>query len=297
MSEFRVAVLGASSFVGVHVLELLNAAGAASVALTRQTPPTITSGATWEILSPVGVAMRAQQKNSPEMPFWICVAPIWIVPDYFELITASRAKRIVVVSSTSRFTKMDSGDATENAVAAKLINGEARVQAWAQENGIEWVILRPTLIYGDGRDKNICEIARVISRFGFFPLLGRARGLRQPVHAKDVAKACVAAITAPSAKNRAYNLSGRETLNYRQMVERVFEALDRPVRFVTVPLLAFRVAVNVLKLFPRFKHWTTAMAERMNRDLVFDHSDATRDLNFQPKDFALTQKDLPANLF
>jgi nucleoside-diphosphate-sugar epimerase len=297
VSKLRVAVLGASSFVGVHVLELLNASGAMIIALTRQTPPSGRSEATWEILSDISVETRTKQKDSPEMPFWICVAPIWILPDYFERIKASRAKRIVVVSSTSRFTKIDSGDATENAVAAMLINGEAQVQAWAQEHDIEWVILRPTLIYGDGRDKNISEIARVIRRFGFFPLLGRAQGLRQPIHAKDVAKACVSALTAPIAKNKSYNLSGRETLTYRKMVERVFESLSRPVRFVTVPILAFRMAVTVLKFFPRFKHWTTAMAERMNRDLVFDHSDAARDLNFQPEDFALSQKDLPRNLF
>jgi hypothetical protein len=34
------------------------------------------------------------------------------------------------------------------------------------------------------------------------------------------------------------------------------------------------------------------MVERMNRDLVFDHGEATRDLGFQPKGFALSAQDL-----
>ncbi len=62
------------------------------------------------------------------------------------------------------------------------------------KQGVEWVILRPTLIYGHGRDKNITEIARFIRRFGFFPLLGKANGLRQPIHVEDVAEACFAAL-------------------------------------------------------------------------------------------------------
>ena len=169
----------------------------------------------------------------------------------------------------------------------------SRVHAWAEQSGIEWVVLRPTLIYGLGRDKNISEIARVICRFGFFPLLGRAQGLRQPIHAEDVAAACVAALQAPNAANRAYNISGGETLAYRDMVARVFAALGRQVRLVTVPLWAFRLAVAMLRRLPRYRHWSAAMAERMNRDLVFDHADAARDLGFKPRGFVLTAKDVP----
>ncbi|MFM8898671.1 MAG: NAD-dependent epimerase/dehydratase family protein [Burkholderiales bacterium] len=156
-----------------------------------------------------------------------------MLPDYFPLIEASGARRVVALSSTSRFTKVGSGDTAENAIAAKLIDAEARVQAWAKRRGIEWVVLRPTLIYGQGRDKNISEMARFIRRFGFFPLLGSAQGLRQPIHAEDVAAACVAALQAPGAANRAYNLSGGESLAYREMVARVFAALGRSARLVT----------------------------------------------------------------
>jgi hypothetical protein len=76
------------------------------------------------------------------------------------------------------------------------------------------------------------------------------------------------------------------------MVTRVFATLGRPARFVTIPLGAFRVAVAVLRCLPRYRHWSAAMAERMNRDLVFDHADAAHDLGFKPKDFALTAADV-----
>jgi nucleoside-diphosphate-sugar epimerase len=216
-----------------------------------------------------------------------------VLPDYFSLIEASGARRVVALSSTSRFTKVGSGDTAENVVAAKLIDSEARVQAWAESHGIEWVILRPTLIYGHGRDKNISEIARFIRRFVFFPVLGQAEGLRQPIHAEDVATACVSALQAPDAANHAYNISGGETLSYREMVVRVFAALGRPTRLLTVPLWAFRLAVAMLRCLPRYRHWSEAMAERMNRDLVFDHTDAARDLGFKPRGFALAAEDVP----
>lgn len=293
MAELRVGVLGASSLVGGCVLPLVRAAGWQVVAYTRQTQQRDELGVSWRVL-PAGVSGRpVPQDNAVMTPYWICVAPIWVLPDYFSLIEASGARRVIALSSTSRFTKVGSGDTAENAVAAKLIESEARVQAWAETRDIEWVILRPTLIYGFGRDKNISEIVRFIRRFGFFPVLGKATGLRQPIHAKDLAAACVSALLAPEVANRAYNISGGETLTYRDMVARVFAALGRRPRLLTVPLWAFRLVVSILRYFPRYRQWSAAMAERMNRDLVFDHTEAARDLGVKPRGFALAAEDLP----
>jgi nucleoside-diphosphate-sugar epimerase len=174
-----------------------------------------------------------------------------------------------------------------------LTEGEERLKAWAESKGMQWVILRPTLIYGYGRDKNISEIIQFIHRFGFFPLLGKAKGLRQPIHADDVAKACVAVLKSPAVVNRAYNISGEETIPYSEMVNRVFSVLDRSPRLLTIPFTVFSLAVTCIRLLPRYRHWSVAMAERMNSDLVFDHSDAERDFGFSPRPFQLSLEDLP----
>jgi nucleoside-diphosphate-sugar epimerase len=292
VDESRVGVLGASSLVGRCLLPQLLYAGWHVVAYTRQTKRRDERGVSWRVLQVGGTGVLKPQEDQLDIPYWICLAPIWLLPDYFARLKASGARRVVALSSTSQFTKVNSCDSDENVVVAKLIEGEARVKAWANKHDIEWVVLRPTLIYGLGQDKNISEIARVICRFGFFPLLGQAQGLRQPIHANDVAAACVAALKATDAAGRAYNISGKETLAYRDMVARVFETLGRPVRLAPVPLWVFRLAVSVLRYLPRYRHWSVAMAERMNRDLVFDHAEAARDLNFKPKAFTLTTKDV-----
>lgn len=239
----------------------------------------------WRRLPENASGHRPVPESDEKIALWVCIAPIWVLPEHFSMIQASGARRIVALSSTSRFTKAASADLAEVNMASRLGEAEEKLRTWAQANGIEWVILRPTMIYGFGRDKNIAEIAHFIRRFGFFPLLGRATGLRQPVFVDDVASACQSALTARGAVNRAYNISGGETLSYREMVSRVFLAMGRRPRLLTVPLWTFRLAVAVLRQLPRYRHWSVAMAERMNRDLVFDHSEAKRDLAFQPRAF------------
>jgi hypothetical protein len=61
-----------------------------------------------------------------------------------------------------------------------------------------------------------------------------------------------------------------------------------------VPLWAFSLAVTVLRRVPRYRQWSSAMAERMNRDLVFNHLDAARDFGFKPRAFTLNTDDLPS---
>lgn len=285
----KVGILGATSHVGLALLSELIQADYSVFAFSRQNSPAPINGVTWQ--SVAGLSGGSIVENN--IPYWISLSPIAILPDYFDALIAHGIKRIVVLSSTSRFTKGQSADPADRALAQSFIDSEHRVQAWAEKNGIEWVILRPTLIYGLGKDKNVCEIIRLIRRFGFFPLLGEANGLRQPVHCRDVAHACHIGLFSNNAVNKSYNITGAEVLSYRNMVERLFLAIYRKPRFVSVPLSLLRSLFSLLRLIPRYRNWSFSMAERMNQDMIFDHDDAARDLDFRPQPFVIDAGDLP----
>ncbi|RAI46060.1 hypothetical protein CH341_00975 [Rhodoplanes roseus] len=259
-----VGIVGAASLVAHGLLPRLRA-DRPVIKVSRRDPPAAGT--------PVAV------------PDWISLAPIWGLPDLFPSLEAHGARRIVALSSTSVLTKATAEDAREQAVAARLATGEERLIAWAEQHGIAWTILRPTLIWGYGRDGNVSRIAAMVRRFGVFPVLGEAAGRRQPIHADDVADACVRALAAPAAAGRTYAIAGGEVLAYREMVARVFAALGRKPRIVAVPLPVFRAGVALVRLLPGRADWSVGMAERMTRDLVFDTAAAARDFEFSARGF------------
>jgi uncharacterized protein YbjT (DUF2867 family) len=159
--------------------------------------------------------------------------------------------------------------------------------ATSENLGLGWTILRPTLIYG-GKfgDRTVMDIARVIRKFGFFPLLGKGCGLRQPVHSADLAKACIQVVDCPATFNQIYNLGGAECLPYHKMVERIFEAMGKRPRFLPVPLVGFQLAGRLANLHPRSRHLTSSMATRMNQDMIFSIVEASSDFGFQPRAFS-----------
>jgi nucleoside-diphosphate-sugar epimerase len=276
-------VSGGTSTIGSLLVPMLHEQGVIVRALGRKPLTGMWTVGSWDFLD-----LSAKTEPLPERAAeaLIHTASLWLLPGWLEKFHARGVRRVIAFSSTSRFTKQASANPYELEVVNKLIEAEERVAAECERLGMAWTIFRPTLIYGGGGgDRNVADIARLIRKFGCFPMFGTASGLRQPVHARDLALACIQSLETPSSYNKAYNLSGGETLTYRDMVKRVFETLGRQPRFIRIPMPVFRLAVRLARLHPRFAHLTPDMALRMQADLVFDHADASRDFGYNPGPF------------
>lgn len=279
----QVGVIGASSYVGQCVIESLQRRGVTPIGFSRKARTS--NQINWR-------SLNKPAANDSQIEGWITTAPIWATVEHLPIIASYGAQKIVAISSTSQFTKKMKGSLTELQVADDFQKGEERFAELAKEAHVSWIILRPTLIYGMNRDRNIVEIASIIKRFGFFPLFGNAIGKRQPVHARDVGEACVRALLS-DASGKSYNISGGEVIVYREMVKRIFVTMNRRPVMPIVPLPVFRLACALINKLPRFSHWTPQMAERMNIDMAFDHADAMRDFGYSPAPFLLSAEDLP----
>lgn len=272
-----VLVLGATSLIGGYLLDRLRAAGVDPVAISRRPP---SGEACW---LDADLSDPNLDEALPPVATVFSLSPIWLLPAALPALKARGMTRLVAFSSTSRFTKHDSDIPEERAVAASLAQAEADVEQFCAANGVAWTILRPTLIYDEGRDGNVSRLAGLIRRFGILPLSGPGDGLRQPVHAQDLAIGAVAAAQSAAAENRAYNLVGGETLTYHAMATRVFEGLRRrPVVFSLPPAL-FGLMLKAAS--PFLPGATAAMATRMGQDLTFDSRDAVADFGWAPRDF------------
>jgi nucleoside-diphosphate-sugar epimerase len=214
----------------------------------------------------------------------ISVLPLWLLSAHVPALAAAGASQVIAFSSTSVFAKADSHDPAERALAQRLADAESAVAEACEVAGIPWTILRPTLIYGSGRDQNVSAVARFVRKFGFFPVAQPASGLRQPVHADDLAQAAVAAVDNPEAYGRAFDLPGGETLTYREMVERICVAVGHRPRLIGVPTGCLRAAWPWVGRWLPYRY-SPALFTRMNQDLAFDATAAREVLAYAPRPF------------
>lgn len=194
--------------------------------------------------------------------------------------------RVVAFGSTSVEVKTNSCDPRERALAARLAEGERALFAAARRRDARATVLRPTLVYGAGRDRTLTRIAHVARRWHACVLPRGATGLRQPVHVADLAAAAFQAWDAAATDAKAYALPGGETLPYREMVARVLRALPSSPPLLELPAPLFDGALRVLHRFGRGEGLGDAMLMRLREDLVFDAGPARRDFGYAPRDFA-----------
>jgi nucleoside-diphosphate-sugar epimerase len=194
--------------------------------------------------------------------------------------------QVVAFGSTSVAVKHDSTDAGERDIARRLREAEARLFDAASARGIAATVLRPTLVYGAGRDATLTRIARLAQRLHGFALPADATGLRQPVHVDDLAAVAMACLDAPVAAGQAYAVPGGETLAYREMVARVLASLPSRPRLWTLPPALFRTLLAPARLAGVAAGFNDAALARMREDLVFDAAPAARDLGYAPRAFA-----------
>ena len=196
--------------------------------------------------------------------------------------------RVVAFGSTSIVVKQDSADAEERDIAARLREGECIVREAADMRGAAATLLRPTLIYGAAGDRTLTRIATIAQRWRRFVLPRDATGLRQPVHADDLAQAAFAVLDMAATHGRAYALPGGETLPDREMVERVLAVLQPPASLHVVSPPLFRALLSLAHTAGIARGFSDAASARMRHDLVFDIEPARLDFGYAPRPFQPT---------
>ncbi|HSN17268.1 MAG TPA: SDR family oxidoreductase [Gammaproteobacteria bacterium] len=273
----HVLITGGSSVVGDHLLPRLSAAGHEVTVLSRRPA----ASPQWRRLD---VAREPVWPVVPEgISHLVHLAPLPLLASVLRGAPRS-LRRVVAIGTTSVFTKSESPSAKDRRLVQDQRRAEEGLIAFCAERGIGYALFRPTLVYDGRRDKNVARIAALIRRLHFFPVAAPAAGLRQPLHADDLAAACVAALVLRTSGS--YELAGGERLTYRAMVERIFVAQGQKPHVLPLPVALYRSAIRLAKVLPRFREVTPEVADRMNQDMVFDYSAATRDLGFRPREFA-----------
>lgn len=95
-------------------------------------------------------------------------------------------------------------------------------------------IIRPTMIFGSSRDRNVHHLIAFADRFGMLPLIGRGEAELQPIYYKDLAKIIVSLLERPS--SLPIDVGGAAPLAVVDAFVAILRELGRPVRLIRLPV-------------------------------------------------------------
>ena len=278
----RVAVAGASGFIGLATIEALREAGHEVVGLSRgRRRPPEGAGVRWRavdvtrggpalaaalagcdaVVNLVGIK-RAERGQS------FAAAHVTAVAAITAGMAAAGIQRLIHVSVAGP----GADPRAPTAYVASKLEGEQRVMC----SGTAWTIVRPGPVAGPG-DDFVRNLAAMIRHAAVFPAPDGGHAALQPVWVEDVARAIVAALERPAALGKIYDVVGPERLTLRAVVGRVSAGLRLPVTLVPCPTPLLAVAVRGLEKLPD-PPLTRAQLGLLSAGLVGDPGPAAADL-------------------
>lgn len=121
-----------------------------------------------------------------------------------------------------------------NGYERSKVKAEEQVRERSRAAGMEFVILRPTAVYGP-RDERLLKLFRSVAK-GRFPLFGEGNGRRHMIYVTDLADAFLRACTVPEAANHSLIVAGPKAVPLREMLSMLARVSNRRSHGPRLPL-------------------------------------------------------------
>ena len=188
----------------------------------------------------------------------------------------SGVTRAVFFSTTAIFTTLNPDSKAIRLEAERLV----------QESGIPSTIIRPTMIYGSSRDRNICKFIRFIKLSPVFPIFGSGEFKLQPVYVGDLSKAVVEILLSDRTIGKSYNLSGGSEFTLNDFIREISEGLNKRIGLVHLPPKPFVFLLSLIEKASIKFPIKSEQIQRFNEHKVFSHQNATDDFGYMPMTFS-----------
>jgi uncharacterized protein YbjT (DUF2867 family) len=150
--------------------------------------------------------------------------------------------------------------------------GKAVVEQALAAAGVPYAIVRPTFLFGGGRDILANNIAWILRRMPLFVVPGDGRYLVQPIHVDDLARICLQA--AHGRSGVIMDAAGPDKMAFEELVRAIGDAVGRRTPLLHAPPAAMAALARALGLVVRDVVLTPDEIRGLTAGLLASHQPA-----------------------
>jgi uncharacterized protein YbjT (DUF2867 family) len=243
MSDMRVAVIGASGFIGRYVVKRLAARGDVIAAIMRDAE----AGRFLQPMGDVGQIARIRATVADDRQMTAALAGNDAVVNLAGILYERGAQRFAVVhhEGARRVGRIATAAGVKRVVhisalgaaagsPSRYAQSKAAGEAAIAEAFPGVTILRPSVVFGP-EDDFFNRFGAMAQYLPALPLIGGGNTRFQPVYVGDVAAAVVAALDDPATVGRVYELGGPQVYSFRELMQVVLHETRRKRPLIAVP--------------------------------------------------------------
>ena len=124
-----------------------------------------------------------------------------------------------------------------------------RCEEWVRKSGFDWVILRPSEVYGMKMEEGIGKLVAWVENYPIIPVIGDGSCFLSPVSVDDVVKVMMEILRDDSIKKETLNLCGPEKMTMNELIDRLAEIQKVQIKKIFLPIWFVRLGIGVLSFF------------------------------------------------
>ncbi|XKE94022.1 NAD-dependent epimerase/dehydratase family protein [Metaplanococcus flavidus] len=207
----------------------------------------------------------------------IHIANIRYSPSILNKANEYGVEKVVLIHTTGVYSKYRSYNALYQEIEEKIMK-----MSYPHTN---YIILRPTMIYGNHRDHNMHKLIKFINTIPVFPVFGDGSALMQPVHVEDLASATISAHNSKYINNEDFVLSGGSVVTYKEVITTIKDELGKKTKLFYIPIKLAVFGAGILsKMFSK-PIISVEQVKRLQEDKAYPNEKARKLLNYNPRSF------------
>lgn len=277
-----IAVIGATGFVGSHLVPHLVGSGHRVQAVSRQGRrlPAWTEAVTAVAADAVTGEGLAAALSKVEAVVHLVAIPRESGHRSFERVNVGGTQHVMDAArgaGVRRFVHLSALGVTDDP-RFRFLSSKWRGEALVRDSDLDWVVLRPSLLFGSGDGFfNLIKTTLTWWSPGVVAVPGDGRTRFQPLSVDDLAVAVEHSLTDAERAASVYELGGPEYLTYTDIVDRVMAATGkRRLKLnMPIPLISGLTVITdrMLPIFPVSHDQIGSMSRSNFTDLdAFEHA-------------------------
>ncbi len=254
----RLLVAGGTGFIGSRVVDELLARGGHELVVMTRDPSRARqrAGITYVAGDVSDAASLARATEGIDVVIHAVQFPNHPVENprkgwTYEKVDGEGTERMVAAARASGVTRFVylGGAGTRPGRTEPWFVAKLRAERAVRESGMEWVIIRPSWIYGPD-DRSMNKFVQFVKLLPVVPVIGTGREKIQPVSVFDVAKVVAAAVDTPGATNRVFELGVREPLTMDEIIRTIMRVLGKRKPLVHQPVWLVKIPAALVQYLP-----------------------------------------------